>query len=124
MAGPVEATAVGNLLVQAIASGELPSLADGRAARARGARLRRFEPRDHDDVGELRALSQIGALTARSLSPLPVTRSPRLTPKGRDGSRSFWPGLGRRFGVSGRGLYTIPDHPCRAGPSARDHFAR
>jgi rhamnulokinase len=45
LAGPVEATAAGNVIVQAVASGALGSIADGRAALARGLRLARFEPR-------------------------------------------------------------------------------
>ena len=44
-AGPVEATATGNLLLQAIACGRLGSLAEGRALVARSAGVRRFEPR-------------------------------------------------------------------------------
>jgi rhamnulokinase len=46
MAGPVEATAIGNLVVQAIASGELPSLAAARQRVRAALQLRRFEPRD------------------------------------------------------------------------------
>lgn len=44
VAGPVEATAAGNLLVQAVAGGELPSLAEGRRRLAASTPLRRFEP--------------------------------------------------------------------------------
>ena len=44
VAGPVEATAAGNLLVQAVAAGDVPSLAEGRRIYARSARLRRYEP--------------------------------------------------------------------------------
>ena len=46
LAGPVEATAAGNVIVQAVATGRLASIADGRAALARGLALARFEPRD------------------------------------------------------------------------------
>jgi rhamnulokinase len=46
LAGPEEATAAGNLIVQAMAAGRLGSLAEGRAAVARGAPMRRFEPRE------------------------------------------------------------------------------
>jgi rhamnulokinase len=46
LAGPVEATATGNLIVQAVASGRLGSLAEGRRLVARTVRPRRFEPRD------------------------------------------------------------------------------
>jgi rhamnulokinase len=45
LAGPAEAAAAGNVLVQAVACGEIASLAEGRARLARGAGLRRFEPR-------------------------------------------------------------------------------
>jgi rhamnulokinase len=45
LAGPVEATATGNLLVQAIACGELRSLAEGRQLLRRSVEPRRFEPR-------------------------------------------------------------------------------
>jgi rhamnulokinase len=45
VAGPEEASSAGNLVVQAIASGRVGSLAEARARVARGARLRRFEPR-------------------------------------------------------------------------------
>ena len=46
LAGPAEATATGNLLVQAVASGRLASLAEGRRLVAQAVRPRRFEPRD------------------------------------------------------------------------------
>lgn len=46
VAGPVEATAAGNVIVQAIAMGTLPSLAEGRRRVARTARMWRYEPAD------------------------------------------------------------------------------
>jgi rhamnulokinase len=46
LAGPVEATAAGNVLVQAIAAGALTDLADGRRRLAASTSLRRFDPRD------------------------------------------------------------------------------
>jgi len=46
LAGPGEATATGNVLLQAVASGELASIADGRRLVARATRPRRFEPRE------------------------------------------------------------------------------
>jgi rhamnulokinase len=46
LAGPVEATAAGNVLVQAIAAGVLPDLAEGRRRLAASTALQRFEPRD------------------------------------------------------------------------------
>jgi rhamnulokinase len=45
-AGPVEAAVCGNLLVQAIASGDITSVEEGRERLARGLTLRRYEPRD------------------------------------------------------------------------------
>ena len=45
-AGPAEATATGNLLLQAVAAGGLGSLAEGRRLVAGAVRPRRFEPRD------------------------------------------------------------------------------
>jgi rhamnulokinase len=46
LAGPAEATATGNLLLQAVATGRLTSLAEGRRLVTHGVRPRRFEPRD------------------------------------------------------------------------------
>jgi len=46
LAGPVEATATGNLLVQAIANGEIASLGAGRRLLAEVFQPRRFEPRN------------------------------------------------------------------------------
>jgi rhamnulokinase len=45
VAGPVEATAFGNLIVQAIAAGELGGVAEGRAAVAASVTLETYEPR-------------------------------------------------------------------------------
>jgi len=45
LAGPVEATALGNLLVQAIVSGEVGSLAEARRLVRESFRPRRYEPR-------------------------------------------------------------------------------
>ena len=45
-AGPTEATATGNVLLQAIASGRLGSLAEGRALVGKSVGPARFEPRD------------------------------------------------------------------------------
>ncbi len=46
LAGPVEATATGNLLMQLLAAGQLPSLAEGRRLLAPGGGIERFEPRN------------------------------------------------------------------------------
>lgn len=44
IAGPAEATSLGNLVVQAIATGHLPSLAEARALIRRSVRLVRYDP--------------------------------------------------------------------------------
>jgi rhamnulokinase len=49
LAGPVEATAVGNLLTQALGLGLIPSLAEGRALVARSFPVERYEPRSPQD---------------------------------------------------------------------------
>ena len=46
MAGPVEATALGNVLVQALALGDIDSIAEGREVIANSFALKTFEPRD------------------------------------------------------------------------------
>jgi rhamnulokinase len=46
IAGPVEATAIGNILVQAIALGEIESMAEGRALVRRSFDLETYKPRD------------------------------------------------------------------------------
>ena len=48
VAGPVEATALGNVIVQSIASGELPSLVAAREMVGKSFKLETFEPRDGD----------------------------------------------------------------------------
>ncbi|MGQ0635930.1 MAG: rhamnulokinase [Planctomycetaceae bacterium] len=48
VAGPVEATALGNVLVQARADGEIASLADMRRVVAASSDLKRYEPRERD----------------------------------------------------------------------------
>ena len=49
MAGPVEATALGNILVQALAGGYVPDIAAGRRGVAASEKQEIFEPRDSDD---------------------------------------------------------------------------
>jgi rhamnulokinase len=46
VAGPIEATAIGNILMQAIATGRLASLAEGRAMVRESFPLRTFQPQD------------------------------------------------------------------------------
>jgi rhamnulokinase len=55
LAGPEEASAAGNLVVQAIASGRVASLAEARRHLARGAHLRRFEPKPSRPWSEAKA---------------------------------------------------------------------
>ncbi|MEU4423188.1 rhamnulokinase family protein [Actinoplanes sp. NPDC024001] len=59
LAGPVEATAVGNLLVQARAAGELASLGEIREVVARSLPPRRYEPRpsEHSEAAYRRFLT-------------------------------------------------------------------
>ena len=61
LAGPVEATALGNVLVQARAAGELGSLADMRAVAAASSRARLYEPRARArrGRGHLRTLPRV-----------------------------------------------------------------
>jgi rhamnulokinase len=55
LAGPAEATATGNLLLQAISAGALASLVEARQLVARTTRPRRFEPRERPDWREAAA---------------------------------------------------------------------
>jgi rhamnulokinase len=63
VAGPVEATALGNMLVQAIATGHLPSLAAGRAAVAASVTRQTYEPRATERWEA--ALARVEALVRR-----------------------------------------------------------
>ncbi|RYD75183.1 MAG: rhamnulokinase, partial [Verrucomicrobiaceae bacterium] len=54
VAGPIEATGVGNLLMQARAAGELGSLAEMRAVSRMDAGLQEFIPRDAQQWAEAR----------------------------------------------------------------------
>ena len=49
IAGPVEATALGNILIQLVALGELPDIAAGRALIAATEPVKRFAPADRND---------------------------------------------------------------------------
>ena len=46
IAGPIEATAIGNVMVQALSSGDIGSVEEARAVVARSFPMRRFEPRE------------------------------------------------------------------------------
>lgn len=48
LAGPVEATAIGNVITQAMAVGQLPSIAEGRKLIARTSEIRIFKPQKTD----------------------------------------------------------------------------
>ncbi len=48
VAGPVEATAIGNLVMQAVGAGELASVAEGRQMVRRSVHLETYEPRQSD----------------------------------------------------------------------------
>ncbi len=51
-AGPDEATAIGNLLMQFIADGTLSTLADARKCVMDSFNIQKFEPRIYDDIDE------------------------------------------------------------------------
>ncbi len=63
VAGPVEATALGNVLVQARACGELKSLADLRAVVRASCDVRTFEPKSAQAGAWDDARASFGALT-------------------------------------------------------------
>jgi rhamnulokinase len=74
LAGPVEATAMGNVLVQAWASGQLGSLADCRALSAVSTEPRLFEPgsdraRAEDDYGRFLEVTGLAAAGDREPAP-------------------------------------------------------
>jgi rhamnulokinase len=60
IAGPIEATAIGNILVQALATGVVLSLADARSIGRCSFDVKRYEPRDtqpwDDAYGEFKSL--------------------------------------------------------------------
>jgi rhamnulokinase len=64
VAGPVEATAIGNVLVQALAMGEIASIAEGRTIVGRSFELSTFEPGDKADWDA--ALQRYLALSGRT----------------------------------------------------------
>jgi rhamnulokinase len=64
VAGPVEATALGNLMVQAIATGDLDDIEAGRAAVAASVTLDRYEP--HSGGAWADALGRLEQMVARA----------------------------------------------------------
>ncbi|MFQ5731889.1 MAG: rhamnulokinase family protein [Planctomycetaceae bacterium] len=66
IAGPVEATALGNLLVQARSAGDVGSLAEIRDVVRASSQLQRFEPQDpaawDDAYGRFRELLDVGSI--------------------------------------------------------------
>ena len=67
-AGPVEATAIGNLAVQAIAAGELASVTEARELAARSFPITSYDP--SGDWAEARA--RFAAIVTRSSTPAPA----------------------------------------------------
>jgi rhamnulokinase len=55
VAGPVEATAMGNVLIQAMGSGEIDSLVQARVVARASAQVRHYAPRQMDGWAERRA---------------------------------------------------------------------
>jgi len=70
LAGPVEATAIGNLLVQAMAAGSVGSIGEGRRLVAASFKPARFEPRNRDRWAH-------AAWQHRQIAPRGDERSPR-----------------------------------------------
>ena len=70
LAGPVEATAIGNLLVQAMAAGRIGSLGELRAVVARSFLTERYDPTDDPVQRErwLAALGRYDSLTSRAVA--------------------------------------------------------
>lgn len=64
VAGPVEATAIGNLVTQAVAAGELASVAEARGLVRRSVEIRQYEPKNAEAWDE--AFARYLELTARS----------------------------------------------------------
>ena len=62
VAGPVEATSVGNILVQMIANGEIASLGEGRDLVRKSFEPKRYQPQNSDQwenaYGKMHSLSQ------------------------------------------------------------------
>jgi len=63
VAGPVEATAIGNIVMQMVGTGELASVAEGRELIRRSVAPEHYEPRDTDAWDE--AFARYAELTAR-----------------------------------------------------------
>lgn len=68
VAGPVEATALGNILVQAVACGALPDIAAGRQAVAASCEQTVYEPRRTADWED--AIAQFEGLAAATSGAL------------------------------------------------------
>ena len=71
LAGPVEATVMGNVLVQAVAAGRFASLAEARRHVAENVSLRRFEPRSDEKTEE--AARRYAEVEARYLAATAAT---------------------------------------------------
>ena len=76
-AGPVEAAVIGNVLVQAIASGRFSSLAEGRAHVARNVRIKRFTPHQTEACRE--AFRRYGVVEARYTEDEAGVFAPNIT---------------------------------------------
>jgi rhamnulokinase len=59
VSGPAEASALGNVMLQAVAVGELENIADGRASVGKSLRLETYEPRREDGWAEARAKFEV-----------------------------------------------------------------
>ncbi|HEX6507827.1 MAG TPA: FGGY-family carbohydrate kinase, partial [Chloroflexota bacterium] len=71
VAGPVEATAMGNILVQAMGKGQVSDLAEAHAIARQSSDLMEYEPREAGDWDD-----RVARLQAMRLSPLVPTLQP------------------------------------------------
>ena len=68
IAGPVEAAALGSAMVQAVATGHIKNLSEGRAALRQSVELRTYEPAHADEWRQ--AFERYKSLVARGANSL------------------------------------------------------
>jgi rhamnulokinase len=72
VAGPVEAAALGNAMVQAVATGHMKDLSEGQAALSQSVELRRYQPTQSAEW--LEAFERYNSVLARSLDLAPALK--------------------------------------------------
>ncbi len=95
VAGPVEATAIGNLMVQAIASGEVASIGEAREVIRRSFSVETYEPRDTGAWDEAygRFLAIVVRSDAANESPNDETMTNPATGLSNDEQSQLWSAL-------------------------------